>query len=144
MEGKCYNPGIGTRKRKSIGVKEILKLLSRLEGQQFGVLVTTSVVTQQACEAIRKQNHAVVCIAGTDIIDILMSKNITRVRQLTDWLSIIPRFDMDDLASITEILFHDIGIILQVGPQFDAAGLHLSQNVDFLADHLDLTGLHRR
>jgi hypothetical protein len=86
VEGKCYNPGIGTRKRKSIGVKEILKLLSRLEGQQFGVLVTTSVVTQQAYEAIWKQNHAVVCIAGTDIIDILMSNNITRVSQLTAWL----------------------------------------------------------
>ena len=87
VESKCYNPGIGTRKRKSIGVKEILKLLSRLEEQQFGVLVTTSVVTQQAYEAIREQNHPVVCIAGTDIIDILISNNITGVSQLTDWLS---------------------------------------------------------
>jgi hypothetical protein len=87
VEAKCYNPGIGTRKRKSIGVKEILKLLSRLEDPQLGVLVTTSVVTQQAYEAIREQNHPVVCISGTDIIDILMSNNITGVRQLTDWLS---------------------------------------------------------
>ena len=87
VETKCYNPGIGARKRKSIGVKEILKLLSRLEDQQFGVLVTTSVVTQQAYEAIREQNHPVICIAGTDIIDILMSSNITSVRQLTGWLS---------------------------------------------------------
>ncbi len=87
VEAKCYNPGIGTRKRKSIGVKEILKMLSRLEGRQFGVLVTTSVVTQQAYEAIKEQNHAVVCISGTDIINILMSNGINSVRQLTDWLS---------------------------------------------------------
>lgn len=87
VEAKCYNPGIGTRKRKSIGVKEILKMLSRLENRQFGVLVTTSVVTRQAYETIRKQSHAVVCISGTDIIDILMSNNITSVGQLTDWLS---------------------------------------------------------
>jgi hypothetical protein len=87
VETKCYNPGIGTRKRKSIGVKEILKMLSRLEDQQLGVLVTTSVVTQQAYEAIREQNHPVVCIAGADIIDILFSINIKTVRQLTDWLS---------------------------------------------------------
>jgi len=87
VESKCYNPGIGTRKRKSIGVKEIMKMLFRLEGRQFGVLVTTSVVTQEAYEAIREQSHPVVCIAGTDIIDILMSNNITSLTQLTDWLS---------------------------------------------------------
>ena len=87
VEAKCYNPGIGTRKRKSIGTKEISKMLSRLEDQQFGVLVTTSVITQHAYEAIRKQNHPLVCIAGIDIVDILISNNITSVRQLTDWLS---------------------------------------------------------
>ena len=60
---------------------------SRLENRQFGVLVTTSVVTRQAYETIRKQSHAAVCISGTDIIDILMSHKITSVGQLTDWLS---------------------------------------------------------
>lgn len=87
VEAKCYNPGIGTRKRKSIGGKEVLKMLSRLEGRRFGVLVTTSVVTQQAYEAIRNQSQPVVCIAGTDMIDILISNNIARVGQLSDWLS---------------------------------------------------------
>ena len=62
-------------------------MLSRLESRQVGVLVTTSVVTQQAYEAFRKQNHPVVCIAGTDIIDVLISNNISSVAQLTDWLS---------------------------------------------------------
>ena len=87
VEAKCYNPGIGSRKRKSIGVKEILKMLSRLGSRRFGVLVTTSVVTQQAYEAFRKQNHPVVCIVGTDIIDVLISNNISNIAQLTNWLS---------------------------------------------------------
>ena len=87
MEAKCYTPGIGTRKRKSIGVKEILKMLSRLDNRRFGVLVTTSVVTKQAYEAFRKQNHPVVCITGADIIDVLISNNIDSIAQLTDWLS---------------------------------------------------------
>jgi len=49
---------------------------------------------------------------------------------------------MDDLASITEILFHDIGIILQVGLQLNAAGLHLPQNIDFFTNHLVPAALH--
>lgn len=87
LEAKCYNPGIGTRKRKSVGAKEMLKLISRMGKRQFGVMVTTSVVAQQAYEEFRKQNHPVVCIAGADIIDILISNNITSVRQLAEWLS---------------------------------------------------------
>jgi len=87
VESKCYNPGIGTRKRKSVGVKEVLKMLTRLENRQFGVLVTTSILTRQAYEAFRKQEHPVICIAGTDIIDILISNNIIDVKQLTAWLS---------------------------------------------------------
>jgi len=51
------------------------------------VLVTTSVVTQQAHEAFRDQGRPVICISGTDIIDILISNNITDVEQLAGWLS---------------------------------------------------------
>ena len=87
VAAKCYNPGMGTRKRRSVGAKEMLKLLSRLETRQFGVMVTTSVVVWQAYEEFRKQKVPMVCIAGADIIDILISKNITTVRQLTVWLS---------------------------------------------------------
>jgi len=50
-------------------------------------MVTTSVVVWQAYEEFRKQKVPLVCIAGADIIDILISKNITTVRQLSDWLT---------------------------------------------------------
>jgi hypothetical protein len=87
VESKCYNPGVGTRKRKSIGVNEASKMLSRLGKRQFGVLVTTSVVTRQAYEVFRGRGHPVICISGTDIIDILISNNITSVENLAEWLS---------------------------------------------------------
>jgi len=86
IAAKCYNPGGGNRKRKSVGEKDIKKLLSRLKNQQFAVLVTTSVVTPEAHEAIQNQNYPVVCIAGTDIITILHSIQIRSVNQLNQWL----------------------------------------------------------
>ena len=86
IDAKCYNPGIGKRKRASVGEKDIKKLLSRLKTQQFAVLVTTSVLTPEAHALIQKQHHPVVVIAGTDIIKILQSIQIKTVRQLSEWL----------------------------------------------------------
>lgn len=86
IDAKCYNPGTGNRKRKSVGEKDIEKLLSRLERHHFAVLVTTSVVTPEAHEAILNQNYPVVCIAGMDIVRILRSIQIRTVKQLTEWL----------------------------------------------------------
>jgi len=42
LEAKCYAPG------KSVGVKELSRLISRLRHRQFGILVTTSFVGSQA------------------------------------------------------------------------------------------------
>jgi len=86
IDAKCYNPGSGNRKRKSVGEKDIEKLLSRLGNQQFTVLVTTSVVTPKAHKVIQNQNHPVVVIAGGDIIKILQSIPIRTVKQLSEWL----------------------------------------------------------
>jgi len=86
LESKCYNPGTGTRKRRSIGNKEIVKLLSRLKHRQFGVLVTTSVVAPQIYADVKKQNRPIVCITGSDMIDILRSIRIDSVKKLGHWL----------------------------------------------------------
>lgn len=51
---------------------------------------------------------------------------------------------MNHLAAVSEILLHDIRIILQVGSQLEAVGLNLSQDVDFFSDHLVLALLHCR
>jgi hypothetical protein len=86
IDAKCYNPGTGNRKRKSVGEKDIWKLLSRLGRRQYTVLVTTSAVTPDAHEAIQNQNHPVVVIAGTDMVNILQSIQIRTVKQLSAWL----------------------------------------------------------
>jgi len=86
IDAKCYNPGSGNRKRKSVGKKDIEKLSSRLGTRQFTVLVTTSVLTPEAHGAIQNQDHPVVVIAGTDIIKILQSIQIRSVKQLSQWL----------------------------------------------------------
>ena len=42
LEAKCYKPG------NSVGVKELARLISRIKHREFGVLVTTSYVNEQA------------------------------------------------------------------------------------------------
>jgi hypothetical protein len=70
VEAKCYGP------ENSVGVKEMSRLISRLRHRQFGILVTTSFVADQAYKEIREDKHPIVVISGGDIIDILISKGI--------------------------------------------------------------------
>ncbi len=70
VEAKCY--GL----KNSVGVKEISRLISRLRYRQFGLLVTTSYVADQAYKEIREDGHPIVVISGGDIVDILVSKGI--------------------------------------------------------------------
>jgi hypothetical protein len=60
LEAKCYKPG------NSIGVREVSRLISRLRHRQFGVLITTSYVHDQAYREIREDGHPVVIVAGAD------------------------------------------------------------------------------
>jgi hypothetical protein len=86
LEAKCYNPGIGNRKRKSIGVKEIKRLMSRINKRRLGVMVTTSIVAKQAYQEARRQKYPIIFICGVDIVDVLISKGVDTVKQLNDWL----------------------------------------------------------
>jgi hypothetical protein len=47
LEAKCYGPNNG------VGVKELSRLISRLRHREFGILVTTSFVSQQAYQELR-------------------------------------------------------------------------------------------
>jgi len=87
LEGKCYNPGFGDRKRKSVGIKETSRLISRLKNQRIGVLVTTSVVAEQAYQEARAEKHPVIFLCGADIVDILYDRGINNVKALETWLS---------------------------------------------------------
>jgi hypothetical protein len=67
LEAKCYAPS------NSVGVKELSRLISRLRHRQFGVIVTTSYVHDQAYKEIKDDEHPIIVIAGTDIVRILKS-----------------------------------------------------------------------
>jgi hypothetical protein len=87
LEGKCYNPGFGQRKRKSVGLKETSRFISRLKNRRIGVLLTTSVVAEQAYQEARAEKHPVIFLCGSDIVDLLQKSGITTVKALEAWLS---------------------------------------------------------
>jgi len=62
--------------RDGVGVRETSRLISRLRHRQFGVLVTTSHLDNQACKEIREDGRPVVVLAGRDITDILKKSGL--------------------------------------------------------------------
>ena len=71
LEAKCYNPGYKDHQTNSVGVKEVARLVSRIRNRQFGVLITTSIVSRQTYEEVRRDGHPIIFISGKDIVDIL-------------------------------------------------------------------------
>ena len=81
LEAKRYNPG-----ETSVGVKELSRLISRLRFRQFGILVTTSFVSDQAYKEIREDQHPIIILAGSDIVAILKQSGISSISVLSEWL----------------------------------------------------------
>jgi hypothetical protein len=81
LEAKCYAPG-----RTSVGVKDVARLVSRLRHRQFGVLVTTSYVAEQAYREIRDDGHPVVIMSGGDVVETLRRDGISTPQQVRVWL----------------------------------------------------------
>ena len=72
LEAKCYQPPFDGEKSNNIGVREVSRLISRIRHRQFGVLVTTSVIANQAYEEVREDRHPIIFICGRDIAAILI------------------------------------------------------------------------
>jgi len=83
LEAKRYEPG-----KTSVGVGDLSRLISRLRFRQFGILVTTSFVSDQAYKEIREDQHPIVVLSGTDIVSILKQAGISSVAVLGDWLEL--------------------------------------------------------
>lgn len=81
LEAKCYAPD------KSVGVKELSRLISRLRHRQFGILVTTSFVAAQAYQEIKEDQHPIVIICAADIAKLLVGHGISNMTDLDAWLS---------------------------------------------------------
>lgn len=80
LEAKCYSGG-------AVGVKEMSRLISRLRHRQFGVLVTTSCVDQQAYQEIKEDQHPIVVIAASDIVGLLRDAGYGDAAAVTSWLT---------------------------------------------------------
>lgn len=63
LEAKCYAPS------KSVGVRDVSRLISRIRHRQFGVFVTTSFVGAQVYQEVREDGHPVAFVAGADIAE---------------------------------------------------------------------------
>ena len=81
LEAKCYACTNG------IGVKEMSRLISRLQHRQFGVFVTTSYFGDQAYKEVRNDGHPVVLIAGADIIAALHTIGRTDESSVQQWVN---------------------------------------------------------
>lgn len=77
LEAKCYDP-----RRNSVGVREVARLVSRLKHRDFGVLVTTSWVNDQAYRELREDGHPVVLITGRDIVEIQRARRIRSLAEM--------------------------------------------------------------
>jgi hypothetical protein len=83
LEAKCYSLEHG------VGVREVSRLVSRLRHRQFGVLVTTSFVADQAYRELREDGHPVVILAGGDIVAILRGHDVPDTAAVGSWLDSI-------------------------------------------------------
>ena len=80
LEAKCYAP------QNSVGVKELSRLISRLRHRQFGILVTTSYVAEQAYQEIKEDRHPIVIICAADIVKLLVEHGVGTPAELDAWL----------------------------------------------------------
>jgi hypothetical protein len=100
LEAKCYAPG-----RAGVGVKEVSRLISRLRHRQFGVLVTTAHVSEQAYREIRTDGHPVVILAGCDIANILKSRGLDNDSSLELFLNEqYPKNHVAELRPTTQLM----------------------------------------
>ena len=70
----------------SVGVKPMMRLLSRIKHRDLGVFVTTSYFEKQVQEELREDRHPVILISGGDIARLLIANEIEGPA-LVEWLN---------------------------------------------------------
>lgn len=70
LEAKCY----GTK--HGVGVHEMSRLISRIRYRQFGVMVTTGFISEQAYKEVVEDGHPILMLTATDIASVLRANSI--------------------------------------------------------------------
>ncbi len=81
IEAKKYNPWGG-----GVGVGETSRLIARIKNRQFGFLVTTGFVAEQAYREILEDCHPVVIMAGMDVARLLIEHDIKTDDAVREWV----------------------------------------------------------
>ncbi|MGO5053906.1 restriction endonuclease [Lachnospiraceae bacterium LCP25S3_G4] len=63
LEAKCYN------ENHAVGVREMSRLISRIRYRQFGILITTSCVDNQAYNEVVEDGHPILIVTASDIAE---------------------------------------------------------------------------
>lgn len=82
LEAKRWDP------TRSIGVKPMMRLISRIKHRDFGVFITTSYFDPYVQRELIADGHPVVLVAGGDIARILISKEVEG-EPLERWLDVV-------------------------------------------------------
>ena len=86
LEAKCYRPALNGQRPTVVGVDGTSRLISRLRYRQFGVLVTTSVISRRAYKEVREDRHPVIFLCGKDIADILINAGFNTLKLVKNML----------------------------------------------------------
>lgn len=82
IEAKCHSPSNG------LGVRVLARLISRLRHRQFGMLITTSFLADQAYQELVEDQHPIVVCAGGDIAELLIERaGLSSRANAIAWLS---------------------------------------------------------
>lgn len=82
LEAKCY--GIN----KGVGVREMSRLISRIRYRQFGIMITTGYVDNQAYSEVVDDGHPILIVTASDIAAILRNNTINS-SNIEEWLQSI-------------------------------------------------------
>lgn len=79
LEAKCYAASHG------VSVHDMSRLISRIRYRQFGVLVTTSYVNEQAYREVTEDGHPILIVTGRDVASVLRMNSVTS-RNVERWI----------------------------------------------------------
>lgn len=89
VEAKLWNEA------SSVGVKPMMRLISRLKHRDFGVFITTSFFDKTVQEELIEDGHPVILVSGGDIARILIA-NEKEDQALAHWLAGIRTAEEED------------------------------------------------